>query len=50
MDKIKELEVLIEQLRDRLRNYLDENRSKDEIYAISEQMDKLIVEYYRLKS
>jgi len=48
MDKIQELELLIEQLKVKLRSYLDHERSEDEIYELSTQIDNLIVDYYKL--
>ncbi|QUH19034.1 Spo0E family sporulation regulatory protein-aspartic acid phosphatase [Alkaliphilus sp. B6464] len=48
MDRIQELELLIEQLQTKLRNYLDDERPKNEIYELSTQIDDLIVEYSNL--
>jgi len=48
MDTAQELEILIEQLKAKLRNYLDDERSKDDIYELSAQIDTLIIEYYNL--
>lgn len=48
VDRIEELELLIEQLKTTLSHYLDDERPKNEIYELSTQIDELIVEYSNL--
>jgi len=36
------------ELKVKLRSYLDHERSEDEIYELSTQIDNLIVDYYKL--
>ncbi len=42
-----DLNQKIERLRQKLDEYISQNKSYDEIYEISLKLDKLIMEYYR---
>lgn len=48
MNKVRELEILIEKTRGKLTNYLNEDKSPEEVLQLSEELDALIVEYSRL--
>lgn len=45
MNKTQELEVEIEDLKDKLRDYLDDERPENEIYELSAHIDNLISDY-----
>ncbi len=48
MNRLKELELQIEDLRSKLHYLIDNNFPKSEICNLSAKMDELIVEYFRL--
>ncbi len=48
MNRIKELEYLIEKMRVQLTDFLDTGVSFDKIYKLSDEIDQLIVEHHNL--
>lgn len=48
MDKIRKIEALIEEMRERLNTYLGEGAAPGKIQQLSEELDKLINEHCNL--
>lgn len=48
MDEIGELELLIKKIDTQLKAYLNNERSPEEVYRLSRELDKLIIKHCNL--